>query len=372
MGRLSKLIEKRYLEAISGNRPPRLERKAIRRRIVDEVYEQAGVSRVATRPLYDNCLVLHPRGELMFRCKRYRFDWYLANTESELVTEDPPTLRLRFEPAGPGHLGDEFHLQPRRNVCVCCGVTKNLTRHHVLPKSLRIHYPLSYLRKNQHDIVPICFTCHRTYETRASALMTQIASELGVSLNDKHSEEPAAMAARNARVIWRHGDRMPSARRFEILEEIRAYLERDVTDEDIETLRSQRRRRGGWSRRKYQTMVERSDLEVLGAARRSPADASVSPATGGVAMMPRGRPPDLPRPVKRQLEAIDVERYDIGLREETTGKFLHRYDQGVDEVIAMLPWLKHMNARSNHVYVRPAGVEHARSSTTSRRRRSRA
>ena len=33
----------------------------------------------------------------------------------DLVSEDPPTIRLKFRPGGPGHKGDDYYLSPKEN-----------------------------------------------------------------------------------------------------------------------------------------------------------------------------------------------------------------------------------------------------------------
>ena len=64
------------------------------------------------------------------------------------------------------------------------------------------------------------------------------------------------------------------------------------------------------------------------------------------------------RAVRRQLEAMGAKQYDLGLREEATGRFLYRRDLSAGEVLERLGWLAHMNAKGNHVYVRPSGELH--------------
>lgn len=59
--------------------------------------------------------------------------------------------------------------------------------------------------------------------------------------------------------------------------------------------------------------------------------------------------------VKRQLEAMGCERYELGIRDEASGRMLLRGPWNAAEVEKALPWLKRVNARGSHVYVRPAG-----------------
>lgn len=55
----------------------------------------------------------------------------------DIVSDDPPTVRFKFLPNGPGHVEDEYYLTTKVNRCVVCGTTHGLNRHHVLPYCFR-------------------------------------------------------------------------------------------------------------------------------------------------------------------------------------------------------------------------------------------
>lgn len=196
---------------------------------------------VTRRSLYDNCLVLSPEGEMMFRCRRGRFDWYLSNTHCEKVGDDPPTLRLKFEPRGPGYIGDPYHLQERDSRCVVCGETRYLTRHHVLPKLFRRHYPMSYVRRCGHDVLPICTECHDRYETLALRKKKEIAAENGVPYySRKVTLDPRLLPViKTAWTLHRHGPRIPRAKKEPLVQVLREYLGKDaITAEDLDRIRT--------------------------------------------------------------------------------------------------------------------------------------
>jgi hypothetical protein len=69
---------------------------------------------VRDSPLYDNCALLAPDGTLMCRVPRKRIEWYLARGLGEMVADDPPALKLNFQPKANGHAGDAFFTSPRR------------------------------------------------------------------------------------------------------------------------------------------------------------------------------------------------------------------------------------------------------------------
>lgn len=58
--------------------------------------------------------------------------------------------------------------------------------------------------------------------------------------------------------------------------------------------------------------------------------------------------------LERQVAALGVERFEVGLREARTGQTMHRAWSRAD-LVQSAAWLKRMNAQGNDVYIRPAG-----------------
>ena len=59
--------------------------------------------------------------------------------------------------------------------------------------------------------------------------------------------------------------------------------------------------------------------------------------------------------IQRQVAALGVERFEVGIREAKTGQMMNR-EWSRAELEQSAPWLKRMNAKGNDVYVRPAGA----------------
>ncbi|MBC7705054.1 MAG: DNA topoisomerase [Rhodoferax sp.] len=58
--------------------------------------------------------------------------------------------------------------------------------------------------------------------------------------------------------------------------------------------------------------------------------------------------------LQRQVTALGVPRFEVGIREAKTGQMMNReWDRA--ELEQAVPWLKRMNAKGNDVYIRPAG-----------------
>jgi len=71
------------------------------------------------------------------------------------------------------------------------------------------------------------------------------------------------------------------------------------------------------------------------------------------------RPPEARRDrsleaLQRQITALDVPRFEVGIREAKTGQMMNR-EWSRAEVEQSAAWLKRMNAKGNDVYIRPAG-----------------
>lgn len=58
--------------------------------------------------------------------------------------------------------------------------------------------------------------------------------------------------------------------------------------------------------------------------------------------------------IQRQVAALGVDRFEVGIREAKTGQMMNR-EWSRAELEQAVPWLKRMNAKGNDVYIRPAG-----------------
>jgi hypothetical protein len=58
--------------------------------------------------------------------------------------------------------------------------------------------------------------------------------------------------------------------------------------------------------------------------------------------------------IQRQIAALDVPRFEVGIRQANTGQMMNR-EWSRDELEQSAAWLKRMNAKGNDVYIRPAG-----------------
>jgi len=187
--------------------------------------------------LYGNCYVLNPDGEVMFHCNQEKINWYLSRNLAELVVEDPPTIRLKFKPNGPGHLGDKYYLTPKINQCVVCGSTVRLTRHHIIPHCYRRHFSRIHKDHSYHDVVLLCVTCHDAYENAATLLKKKLALDYGIPLigSGWYRDETIVKVKKSASALLNHWDVIPSERREKLLQTLKNYFKKEeITKEDME------------------------------------------------------------------------------------------------------------------------------------------
>jgi len=192
------------------------------------------MTRPLSKPLYDNIVALAPDGEPLCRCNREKADWYIARDLAEVVSVDPTVIRLKFEPKGRGHAGDDFYLSPKHNVCVVCGTEENHTRHHIVPYCFRRHFPDKVKRHNSHDIVPMCVKCHDRYELFADQLKRELSKNYGIPLTGKGVvlDRRLYKVKRHASALQNYRDRIPQERLEVLYQTLRDFFKKDVITED--------------------------------------------------------------------------------------------------------------------------------------------
>lgn len=126
------------------------------------------------KPLYNNCFLQAPDGELLCTCDKRKAMWYdnsnfnfliqkyrilnlirnnfisfngryVDKSIGELIKEDPLTVRLKFEPAGRavGETG-KYYQTAKENHCVVCANTDNYSRKNIVPREYRKNFPCEY------------------------------------------------------------------------------------------------------------------------------------------------------------------------------------------------------------------------------------
>ncbi len=194
----------------------------------------------ATKAIYEGCQVLDPQGRLMFRCRRKRAQWYVDRHLGNVVSDAPYTVKLSFQPKGPGRRGDKFHLQTRQNVCCVCGTSEKLSRHHVVPYSYSRHMNDGF-EHNSHDVLPMCVNCHNEYEEKHSyELRKHLATEYNAPMGGIEADNSDHNVIKAAHAIAKYAETIPSDRLHMLLSTIAGHIGHTPTIEEIEDLACKR------------------------------------------------------------------------------------------------------------------------------------
>ncbi|KAL5978635.1 hypothetical protein ACLOJK_029752 [Asimina triloba] len=208
-------------------------------------------------PVYHNCRIFASDGRLLCYCDQKKLDWYLRRDLAKLVEEDPPAIMLLFEPKGrPEDEDNDFYIQSKKNMCVGCGEGNHYLRYRIIPSCYRLHFPEHLKSHRSHDIVLLCVDCHEIAHAAAERHKKHIAAEFGIPLFiqkvvhpveyqvsetsglDTNPEEAGVSPLQlrtAAMALLRHGSRLPSKRREELIKVVREYYGgREVSEEDLE------------------------------------------------------------------------------------------------------------------------------------------
>lgn len=114
---------------------------------------------------------LHPDGDFMFFHTERKMKSMLRHKLIRIISEKSKIAQFTFMPKGRGvDKDDVFMTTPKERKCVVCGIEHSLTRHHVVPKEFRKHFPDKFKESNAHDIVFVCDKHHEEYERKADIL----------------------------------------------------------------------------------------------------------------------------------------------------------------------------------------------------------
>lgn len=201
------------------------------------------MSKIATnipidRKIYGNYQVLSPEGYLMFRCDDKKANWYLSRNLATIINQEPFTIQLKFKPRGLGNHNKPFGLSEMRNQCVNCGTDKFLTKHHIVPLCYRKHFPLSHKSHNFHDVLSMCLDCHEKYERKADELKKEISLKYDSPINGQLQklDKKLIRVIKNASTLIGQYNNIPEVRINEMRSEIKEYLDRDFTTDDLVSL----------------------------------------------------------------------------------------------------------------------------------------
>ncbi|XP_063986726.1 exonuclease 3'-5' domain-containing protein 2 [Diachasmimorpha longicaudata] len=137
------------------------------------------LSSIPTRkePLYHNCYLQAPDGEILCTCDRKKAEWYVTKGLGVTINESPLTVRLNFEPSGRalGQVG-QYYTQVKVNQCVVCGAQDKFIKKNVVPREYRKYFPLVMKAHQSHDVLLLCPMCHEISNRHDLDLRRHLAS----------------------------------------------------------------------------------------------------------------------------------------------------------------------------------------------------
>ncbi|KPJ17820.1 Exonuclease 3'-5' domain-containing protein 2 [Papilio machaon] len=177
-----------------------------------------------SKPLYHNCFLVAPDGELLCTCDTKKAEWYVDKGLADVVNDNPLTVRLRFEPSGRsvGDVGRYYQLT-KENKCVVCGGDNSYIRKNVVPREYRKYFPEIMKDHSSHDVVLLCTGCHQRSNMRDQAVRERLAEQCGAPLaahtDNKFKEDADCKKIRSAARALLYQSRkhvLPEERRKEL------------------------------------------------------------------------------------------------------------------------------------------------------------
>lgn len=184
-------------------------------------------------PIYSNYVMQAPDGVQLCRIDQKRADWYLSRDLAELI--DNKTIKLKFEPSGRANVDDPFQQEVKYNICVVCGSTNDLTRHHIVPYCYRKHLSEEVKNYGMHDVVILCVDCHNSYEATVDDYKKYLSNQFNVPLHS-NLDDSLNKAIKAAFAIKKHKEKLPSWRKKELESIINDYLGKKYTEEELNSL----------------------------------------------------------------------------------------------------------------------------------------
>jgi hypothetical protein len=153
-------------------------------------------------------------------------NWYISRGLAEIISQTPPSFMLKFKPKGVGSIPGGPLV--RKNICVVCGCSDNLTKHHVVPKCYIKYYPREHKERNSKDILVMCRKHHAEYETKAYELRQEMAVEFDAPIENWVDTE-FIMAAKALSALVTYGDKIPQERAECLNGRVYKYLKKTGT-----------------------------------------------------------------------------------------------------------------------------------------------
>ncbi|XP_052770409.1 exonuclease 3'-5' domain-containing protein 2-like [Mya arenaria] len=169
------------------------------------------------RPLYYNCQLLAPDGDCLTLCDIRKAEWYIRQELGDKVSDDPFTVKLRFEPKNRPTNKKDYYLQEKENTCVVCGSHEDYVRKLVVPQEYRKYFPAILKDHSSHDVLLLCINCHLRCSDYETTLRLRLAAECDAPLDSgrdskRHIDQDLAKISSAAKALLKSRDQIPEDR----------------------------------------------------------------------------------------------------------------------------------------------------------------
>lgn len=134
--------------------------------------------------IYDNYRVYSSENILISYTSKKKALRLLKWEHAELLEEIPFSIRIKKDIKA--SVPDSI-IVPRENICVCCGTSNDLTRHHVIPHEYSKFMGVKFKKCNYGNVLAVCFKCHQEYEMEAKKLKIILADKYNAPFIDRYS-----------------------------------------------------------------------------------------------------------------------------------------------------------------------------------------
>jgi hypothetical protein len=131
-------------------------------------------------------------------------------------------------------------LTPLEDKCVVCGATQSLTKHHVVPRCYRKHFPDKLKSRTHHDVLCLCIDDHMKYEVEADKLK----EELRRTLQIEPKKAKSLLLERYCHTLVTYQNVIPKYKQETMIKRICDFLNVDqVSETEIKRLAKERTKR---------------------------------------------------------------------------------------------------------------------------------
>lgn len=138
----------------------------------------------------------------------------------QVVSEEPFTVQLDFEPRCRATLGGGYYVDEKVSECVVCGAREHLLKKNIVTQQYRKLFPQIMKSHTSHDMVLLCIQCQLKYTRAEAALMEELDKDClpDITIPNFQGVKMAAMA------LLKAADRLKSDKKTMFEQILREHL----------------------------------------------------------------------------------------------------------------------------------------------------